>query len=241
LIPSKHLGRLQEPLSALVFSYGDYSGGGAGFTVSEAAFLATRSRDPKLQDHPVVKKITVLTSPTNPSIRDDYNQLENVSAIPFKLKLHTVDAGMMSTLMAFDESGVMPLYMAEVQKIIRELAAERKFSYLEFKRQVQKCKFNPSQKTMLQLRLGLLESFLDLKDEFPMPTFEQGEITIMDLSCPFVDTNTACILFNLGLKQFMQSPSAGKMIVLDEAHKVNQSYPSPNSLGCVANTFINST
>jgi hypothetical protein len=27
-------------------------------------------------------------------------------------------------------------------------------------------------------------------------------------------------LFNLGLKQYIQSSSAGKMIVLDEAHKV---------------------
>ncbi|PQE22473.1 AAA-like domain protein [Rutstroemia sp. NJR-2017a BVV2] len=230
LIPSRHLGRLQEPLSALVFSYGDYGGGGAGFTVSEAAFLASRSRNPKLQDHPVVKKITVLTSPTNPNIRDDYNQLENVTAIPFKLKLHTLDAGMMSTLMSFDESNKVPLYMAEVQKIIRDLATERKFHYFEFKRQLKRCKFNSTQESMLELRLGLLESFLDLKNECPMPTFEQGEITIMDLSCPFVDTNTACILFNLGLKQYMQSPASGKIVVLDEAHKSQNRHPPTTPL-----------
>ncbi|KAM3086270.1 hypothetical protein ACMFMG_000407 [Clarireedia jacksonii] len=238
LVPSKYLGRLQEPVSALVFSYGDYSCGGAGFTVSEAAFLASRSRDPRLQDHPTVKKITVLTSPTNPDIRDDYNQLENVTAIPFKLKLHTVDAGMMNALMAFDESNKVPLYMAEVQKIIRDLATERKFHYLEFKKQLQRCTFNPAQQTMLQLRLGLLESFLDLKDECPMPTFEQGEITIMDLSCPFVDTNTACLLFNLGLKQYMQSSSSGKMIVLDEAHKYMLDLPGAKALNSYLKSII---
>ncbi|PQE28769.1 p-loop containing nucleoside triphosphate hydrolase protein [Rutstroemia sp. NJR-2017a WRK4] len=135
---TRHLGRLQEPLSALVFSYGDYGGGGTGFAVSEVVFLASRSRNPKLQDHPVVKKVTVLTSPTNPNIRDDYNQLENVTAIPFKLKLQILDAGMMSTLMSFDESSKVPLYMAEVQKIIRNLATERRFHYLEFKRQLKR-------------------------------------------------------------------------------------------------------
>jgi hypothetical protein len=126
----------------------------------------------------------------------------------------------MNTLMAFDESNTVPLYMAQVQKIIRDLATERQFSYLEFKRRLKLCPFNPTQENMLELRLGLLESFLDLEDIHPPATFEPGEITIMDLSCPFVDTNTACILFNLGLKQYIQSSSAGKMIVLDEAHKV---------------------
>ncbi|PQE17928.1 P-loop containing nucleoside triphosphate hydrolase protein [Rutstroemia sp. NJR-2017a WRK4] len=238
LIPSRLLGRLQEPLSALVFSYGDYGSGGAGFTVSEAAFLASRSRDPGLQDHPAVKKITVLTSPTNPEIRDIYNRLENVTAIPFKLKLHALDAGTMNTLMAFDESNTVPLYMAQVQKIIRDLAIERKFSYFEFKRRLKLCLFNPTQKNMLGLRLGLLESFLDLEDIYPPATFEPGEITIMDLSCPFVDTNTACILFNLGLKQYIQSSSAGKMIVLDEAHKYMQNLPGAKQLTDHLKTII---
>ncbi|PQE28768.1 P-loop containing nucleoside triphosphate hydrolase protein [Rutstroemia sp. NJR-2017a WRK4] len=91
---------------------------------------------------------------------------------------------------------------------------------------------------MLELRLGLLESFLDLKDECPIPTFEQGEITIMDLSCPFVDTNTACILFNLGLKQYMQSSSSGKMVVLDEAHKYMLNLPGAKILNSSLKTII---
>jgi hypothetical protein len=42
LIPSPQLGHLRAPVSALVFSYGEFSNGGSGFSVSEAAFLATR-------------------------------------------------------------------------------------------------------------------------------------------------------------------------------------------------------
>jgi hypothetical protein len=41
----------------------------------------------------------------------------------------------------------------------------------------------------------------------------------MDLSDPFVDANTTCILFRIGLQLYLQSKAAGKMIVLDEAHK----------------------
>jgi hypothetical protein len=73
---------------------------------------------------------------------------------------------------------------------------------------------------MLQMRLGLLESFLDLNNTCPEPQFTEGEVTIMDMSCPFVDANTACILFRIGLQRYLQSKSAGKLIVLDEAHKV---------------------
>lgn len=73
---------------------------------------------------------------------------------------------------------------------------------------------------MLQMRLGLLESFLDLDNSCLVPQFKEGKITIMDMSCPFVGANTACILFRIGLQLYLQSKAAGKMVVLDEAHKV---------------------
>jgi hypothetical protein len=52
------------------------------------------------------------------------------------------------------------------------------------------------------------------------PQFLPGEITITDLSCPFVYANMACILFRIGLQRYLQSEGTGKMIVLYEAHKV---------------------
>jgi hypothetical protein len=76
------------------------------------------------------------------------------------------------------------------------------------------------------MRLGLLESFLDLDNSCPAPQFREGEITIMDMSCPFVDANTACILFRIGLQRYLQSKAAGKMVVLDEAHKVRSRFLS---------------
>lgn len=220
LIGSQLLGPMESPLSALVLSYGDYGSSGA-FCVSEAAYLASRSC--VFPDHPTVKKITVLTSPTNPGIRNLYNKLPNVTAIPFKLKPQALDIGAMLTLMAVDASDSVPLYMAKVTGILREMAMESNddgLNYLEFKRKLWACDFNPTQTAMLELRLGLLDTFLDMSNSSPQPTFGPGEITIMDMSCPFVDANTACILFKIGMQLYLDSRHSGKMIVLDEAHKV---------------------
>jgi len=73
---------------------------------------------------------------------------------------------------------------------------------------------------MLELRLDLLESFLDLDNSCPELQFLPSEVTIMDISYPVVDANTACILFSIGLQDYLQSKGPGKIIVLDEAYKV---------------------
>ena len=73
---------------------------------------------------------------------------------------------------------------------------------------------------MLKMRTNLLESFLDLDGTTSVPDFRPGDITIIDLSDPFLTPSTACILFKLALEQFLQSSASGKMVVLDEAHKV---------------------
>lgn len=127
----------------------------------------------------------------------------------------------MLTLMDVNDNYDTPLYMAAVTQFLRQMATEGgAFKYFTFKARLRKCRFNPVQINMLQMRLGLLESFLDLDNSCPAPQFREGEVTIMDMSCPFMDTNTACILFKIGLQRYLQSKAAGKMIVLDEAHKI---------------------
>ena len=52
-------------------------------------------------------------------------------------------------------------------------------------------------------------------------TFEPGTLTIIDLSCPFVDEESACAIFNICLSVFLQcATNVGRIIALDEAHKV---------------------
>jgi hypothetical protein len=230
LIPSQHLGRLEQPLSALVFSYSSFSGEGSGFNVSEAAFLA--APNPSIPHHPQVKKVNVLVSPSNPKIAKLYRKIPNVTVVPYKLKPSNLDIDTMLVLMAVNESDTTPLYLAEVIKILRDMATKNtgSFNYTEFKKQLNRCNFNASQQNMLQLRLDLLESFLDLKNQIPEPKYQPGEITIMDMSCPFVDANTACILFKIGMQQYLRSNTPGKMVVLDEAHKYMLKVPGAREL-----------
>jgi hypothetical protein len=220
LITSPHLGRLQAPVSALVFSYSEFSNGGSAFAVSEAASLATASEGVATGR---VKKVTVLTSPSNPAITRFYRAIPGVEVLPFKLKARTLDIGTLLTLMAVNEKAEVPLYMAKVESILRAIATESKdglFDYNLFKERLALENFDPKQTNMLEMRLGLLESFLDKTNTVPDPKYRPGEVTIIDLSDPFVTPNTACILFKLGLERFMQSSVPGKMVVLDEAHKV---------------------
>lgn len=52
-------------------------------------------------------------------------------------------------------------------------------------------------------------------------SFKPGSLTIVDLSCPFIDEGAACVLFNICLALFLEDRSnASRIIALDEAHKV---------------------
>ena len=57
-------------------------------------------------------------------------------------------------------------------------------------------------------------------------SFHPGSLTIIDLSCPFVDESAACALFSICLTLFMEGRTkSGRIVALDEAHKVNQALP----------------
>ncbi|KAI8933441.1 hypothetical protein NX059_010055 [Plenodomus lindquistii] len=219
LIRSKHVGNLKAPASVLVFSYSDWVDGGAGFTISEATHLARPHPDfPKAK----VKNITVLVSPSNNGIRRCYER-PNVRVVPFRLNAKTLNISTLLTLMAVNETSTVPLYMARVEAILRSIAMKSpdgSMDYRLFKQLLAKEKFDAVQSNMLEMRLNLLESFLDLTGTATELKFPPGAVTIMDLSDSFVTPNTACILFKLGLDQFVHSTqSTAKLVVLDEAHK----------------------
>jgi hypothetical protein len=95
----------------------------------------------------------------------------------------------------------------------------------------------------LQLRINLLEYFLDLppppppgplpgaqkpSDSLPPPEpwsaspeyliGAPGELVIVDLTDPVVDVDAACVLFDTCLSLFLAQTACGKIITLDEAH-----------------------
>ena len=149
-------------------------------------------------------------------------QIPGVSVRPFKLLPKDLNIGTIMTLMSVDQTQATPLYMGQVTKILRQMASESsRFSYPTFRRRLDDADFDRKQREFLNQRLDLLESFLDLEGSTPAPTFEAGTVTIMDLSCPFVDANTACVLFKIGMGMYLESSSStGKVIAVDEAHKV---------------------
>ena len=107
------------------------------------------------------------------------------------------------------------------------------FNYNEFKRKIEAEEFVRGQTRPLQMRLDVLESFFEpgtvvtkgkkkpQKSISDIWQFEKGSLTIVDLSCPFVGPDDACALFNICVSLFLKDRAhAGRMIALDEAHKV---------------------
>jgi hypothetical protein len=125
--------------------------------------------------------------------------------------------------MSVDQTEKKPLYISQITRILREIATASAgdFNYNAFKTALESSNLSRTQRAPLQQRLELLESFLDLEDSTPVHNFGAGSITIVDLSCPFVDANTACALFDIYMSIYLESDSTvGKVIAVDEAHKV---------------------
>ena len=77
--------------------------------------------------------------------------------------------------------------------------------------------------------MALLESFMPKKKQADTSKgrFQSGQLTIIDLSDPFIDPASACGIFELVTRLFVRAQAnTGKVILVDEAHKVS----SPHQL-----------
>lgn len=119
-----------------------------------------------------------------------------------------------------------------VMKILREMGEKSsKFNLKKFRYRLEQEKFDRGQQGPLKLRLSLLESFLESANAAKgaqstgtnVWQFAKGSLTIIDLSCPFVDEPDACSLFNICVNIFLtQRSQCSRIVALDEAHKVRQ-------------------
>ena len=210
----------------MVFNFAEYASG-SSFRPCELTFLA--SPGSQLPNNLGVKKVNVLVSPSNYlSMKALYTQIPGVTVQPFILRPKDLNISIMLTLMSVNQTQATPLYMGIVTKILRNMASEaaEAFNYPEFRRRLDDTGLDRKQEEFLNQRLDLLESFLDLDGSTTSPIFAAGEMSIIDLSCPFVDGSTACVLFKIAMDLYLESdPAIGKVIVLDEAHKVRVSPP----------------
>lgn len=177
-------------------------------------------------NYPSVSPVNVLVSPSNyHNLKSSYAPIPGVNVQPFRLKPRDLNVSTMLSLMSVDQTHAPPLYIGQVTKILREMASSSSggFDYVEFKRRVQGSRLLSGQQAPLKQRLELLESFLVLDQSDRGCTFENAGVTIIDLSCPFVDPNLACVMFNIAISLYLESGlSTGKIIAIDEAHKVGQ-------------------
>ena len=122
----------------------------------------------------------------------------------------------------------------------------RGVNFADFEKRIEAVAPNENQRTMLNSRIKILRSFFqpetgntqkgkkkdidqaavdkylaDKKDD-TIWNFKPGELTIVDLSCPFIEEGAACALFNICLELFQEGrEDTGRLVALDEAHKVS--------------------
>jgi hypothetical protein len=150
--------------------------------------------------------------------------------------------------MCVNEEGRMPLYLHTITRILRDMRLVQQqsnalFNYRDFKRRVGECDMTREQLMPLNQRLDTLESFMPQSQisasSFAQPkglgdnsigndwSIKPGSLTIVDLSCPCVTAEGACLIFNICLGLFLeQHTTVGRVIGLDEAHKVSALDPA---------------
>ncbi|THG98002.1 hypothetical protein EW026_g4118 [Hermanssonia centrifuga] len=219
LMSHERLGTLPEPLSAIVFHF-DTAAGGGRVQPCEAAYLAALDTDRGGDATPPA--VTVLVFPSNlQSMRKVYAGLPRVKVEPLHLAPEDISGERLLSMMKVDENTQMPLYMESIMALLRSMDDD--FDYGRFRSELDKQKFSGSQKAMLKLRLSLLDSCLmggNLLNRVSNH-FRRGQLTIIDLSSPYMDGSSACGFFDLILGLFVEADvnASGKLVVLDEAHK----------------------
>lgn len=102
------------------------------------------------------------------------------------------------------------------------------FSYSTFKMRLEEEDFTDKQNGPLKLRLDILESFMSATisagSSSNLLVGTSGTLTIVDLTDPTIDGNTACVLFDIALAIFLEKTPCGKIIGLDEAHNVRSQF-----------------
>ncbi len=167
---------------------------------------------------------------------------DKVVVEPLRFSESELDAESILSMMAVGSmSDSAPLYMQRIlvsrtymfspecerhtdnstQSILRDLGES--FTYKRFLREVDKAKKDMSsmQTPPLDQRMVLLKAYVDAYADPAMTRFKAGQLTVVDLSDPFVDPTVACALFEIVTRLFVRADvNTGKVLVVDEAHKV---------------------
>ncbi|KAH7394162.1 hypothetical protein DE146DRAFT_634076 [Phaeosphaeria sp. MPI-PUGE-AT-0046c] len=215
LLDDPQIGKNPHPLSGLVLHYDGSRGSG----VCEAAYLCSKI------------KTRVLVSASNyGNLKRKYEEMARkcggeIEVHKLLISTKHLDTERVKTLMAVTRGEEAPLYIQTLIKIIRQIAIDGggvgTFDYKQLKEKLEEQMFSEKQNQPLQLRIDLLESFLNINplvSEKDHLVGAPGELLIVDLTDPIVDVDMACVLFDTCLSIFLAQTSCGKVVALDEAH-----------------------
>ncbi|KIY74182.1 hypothetical protein CYLTODRAFT_364601 [Cylindrobasidium torrendii FP15055 ss-10] len=209
------IGKLEKPLCGLVLYYGQ---GGPTSLPCEAAYIACSSKPDVV---PPEVKVYVSSSSYN-TLRRVYAAVSpRIIVEPLMFDEKELDAEAFLSLMAVGGSPTsMPLYMNTVMDILRTLGD--KFTFTGFKNALasKQRTMNTNQLSGLDQRLSLLTSLVAKGKQGVWSRFNPGQLTIIDLSDPFVDHASAASLFEILIRLFVrENVGTGKVLLVDEAHK----------------------
>jgi hypothetical protein len=236
--------KLDSPLAGLLFHYDSFTSDIKG-TPCEAAHI---SSNPNVKVRVLVSPTNIQTMKvssfshflSNTSLIEKQRTYAglNVTVEPLRIKQTDLNTKRMLDLMAVNQESRIPLYLHSITRILRDMRRTQQenntsFNYREFKRQIDDCEMTKEQLLPLNQRLDTLESFMPQSQTSSNPrrgqdngndwSIKPGCLTIVDLSCPCVTAEAACSLFNMTLSLFLeQHTSVGRVIGLDEAHKVGR-------------------
>ena len=215
-------GELPNPLSAIAFHWDEFTGAETT-QFCELAYFCTKGIE-----------VQVLVSPANyTTMRDLYKNLPGLppgatkpDVQPLKFLPSQLSIDSILALMSVSEQNATPLYVSVISRMLREMAIKRKgksgIDYKLFRNQVDKYPFTDGQRQMIDMRLQMLDEFVDktAKPADDVWSCKPGTLTIVDLSSAFVQAGDACVLFWLCLNFFMAGRGEnGRVVILDEAHK----------------------
>ncbi|KAF9469015.1 hypothetical protein BDZ94DRAFT_1245162 [Collybia nuda] len=210
------IGSLKKALSGLVLHLSE---GGPSSLPNEAAWLSVPSR----LGLKTPKVCVYVSHASLNTMRTVYAPLgKRVIVEPLLFTEAELDAQAFLSMMAVGSSDSAPLYIQIVLSILRDLGENYTFQAFMRNLETSKKKFNPAQLSGLEQRLSLLTSFMEKghSSKQQKPRFAPGQITIVDLSDPFIDSASACGLFEIITRLFVRADvSTGKVLVVDEAHK----------------------
>ncbi|KNF06529.1 hypothetical protein, variant 2 [Puccinia striiformis f. sp. tritici PST-78] len=211
LLVERRIGTLPKPLAGLCLHY---DRGSVNYPC-ESAYLglpATRAQLGAKSTSSV--PVTVLVSPTClETMRKIYKPLTGVKVMPFYLSTSNLNSSRMLTLMGFDDSVIMPLYLQRAMTILRTMGADR-FNYNVFKKKMSKEPLNPAQECSYKMRIEMLDSYLTNQKSVNVSSyFKPGHLVIVDLRDPFTNSSLVIALFEIIVGLFVeQRMETGKVL-----------------------------